>query len=289
MSLPRSICGRWRAGVGEEVSFHRRWGRCKDRDMVTDVLQDADSTDESKRNPVVNLTGIAQEGERYLSQERFGDSVSSVDCTDNAIKFTFRDLDAFEKAEESWKWANEGDRTVTIVLSAGTCGNDERKPYVAKQVSFADQAVTVEAAQSVWGDAFPHAKLLLNTEGLIPDTSDLQKRQFGFIADIFKGIDDTITKFTTIREQKSLDLSTDFSGEFLFNRTINNTELTASIECKQCRTRGGLDLNIEFEILNGFSGFVEVRPSILGADAVFEVSDPSCETHCRSNTLIPRE
>jgi hypothetical protein len=68
-------------------------------------------------------------------------------------------------------------RTITIVLSADTCVNDERKPCIAKQVSFADQAVTVEAVPSAWADAFTHAKLLMNTQGLVPDaSSDLQRR-----------------------------------------------------------------------------------------------------------------
>lgn len=95
---------------------------------VTDSLPDAESTDEAKRNPVVNLAGISQEGERYLAQERFGDSVSAVDCTNDAIKFTFRDQEAFEKAEESWNLVSEVDRRITFVLNADTCGNGERKP-----------------------------------------------------------------------------------------------------------------------------------------------------------------
>jgi hypothetical protein len=249
------------------------------RNRVTDSLLEADSTDVSKRNPVVNLTGIAQEGERYLSQERFGDSVSAVDCTDDAIKFTFRDQEAFDKAQESWNWVNEGDRTITFVLNAGTCGNDERKPYIAKQVSFADQAVTVEAAQSVWADAFTHAKLLVNTQGLVPDTSsDLQRRGlFDGLGDILGKAVEAVTKFTTVRDQRALDLSTDFSGQVLFSQAINNTELSASIECNECRVRGGLDINIEFEVLNGFTGFAEVRPSNLGADVVLDVRTSSPE------------
>ena len=235
------------------------------RNRVTDPLIDADSSDESKRNPVVNVTGIAQEGERYLSQERLGDAVSAVDCTDDAIKFTFRDLEAFEKAEENWKWVNEGSRTITIVLSANTCGNDERKPYIAKHVSFADQAVTVEAVHSPWADAFTHAKLLLNTQGLVPDTSSGLQRRQGFF------------DFLTIREQKALDLSTDFSGQVLFSQAINNTDLSASIECNECRVRGGLDINIEVETITGLSGFAELRPSNLGADVVLEVRTSSSE------------
>jgi hypothetical protein len=243
------------------------------RDRVTDSLVDADSTEESKRNPVVNLTGIAQQGERYLSQERFGDSVSAVDCTDGAIKFTFRDQEAFEKAEESWNWVNQGNRTVTIVLNADTCGNEERKPYIARHVSFADQAVTVEATESVWRDSFTRAKVLLNTQGLIPDTAALRRRQFGFIDDIV----DAVTDLGTISEQRAVDLSTDFSGLVLFSQAINNTELSASIECNECRVRGGLDINIEFEVLNGFTGFAEVRPSNLGADVVLDVRTSSPE------------
>jgi hypothetical protein len=241
------------------------------RNRVTDRFIDADSTEESKRNPVVNLTGIAQEGERYLSQERFGDSVSAVDCTDDAIKFTFRDQEAFEKAEESWNWVNEGDRTVTIVLNANTCGNEERKPYIAKHVSFADQAVTVEATESVWRDSFTHAKLLMNTQGLIPDTSALQRRQFGFIDDLV----DTVTDLGRISDQRAVDLSSDFSGLVLFSQAINNTEFVASIECSECRTRGGLELNIEVDIFNGLTGSIEVRPSNLGADVVFDVRSSS--------------
>lgn len=266
---------------------------CIEMNDVTDPLLDANSTVESKRNPVVNLTGIANGGERYLSQERFGDSVSTVDCTDNAIKFVFRNPEAFEQAEESWKWVNKGNRTITVVLSAGTCGNDKRKPYIANHVSFGNQSVTVEAAPSVWQDAVRHAKLLLNTQGLAPgnssnnpSTGDLQRRQFGIIGDITNRIGDAVTKFSTIREQKSLDLSADFSGRTLFSQAINNTELSASIECNECRTRGGLDLNIEFEILNGFSGFVEVRPSNLGADVVFDVSASPSNPSCRGTMLI---
>jgi hypothetical protein len=220
---------------------------------------------------VVNVTGISQEGERYLSQERLGDSVSAVDCTGDAIKFTFRDLEAFEKAEESWKWVNEGDRRITIVLSADTCGNDERKPYIAKHVSFADQAVTLEAVQSVWADAFTHAKVLLNTQGLVPDTSGLQRRQ---------GLSDFFGDLTTIREQKALDLSADFSGNVLFSQAISGTELSASIECNECRIRGGFDINIEVETITGLSGFAELRPSNLGADIVLDVRIPSSETWC---------
>jgi hypothetical protein len=246
------------------------------RDRVTDSLVDADSTEESKRNPVVNLTGIAQQGERYLSQERFGDSMSAVDCTDGAIKFTFRDQEAFEKAEESWNWVNQGNRTVTIVLNADTCGNEERKPYIARHVSFADQAVTVEATESVWRDSFTRAKVLLNTQGLIPDTAALRRRQFGFIDDIV----DAVTDLGTISEQRAVDLSTDFSGLVLFSQAINNTELSASIECNECRTRGGLDLNIEVDIFGGVKGSIEVRPSNLGADVVFDVRSSSSETCC---------
>jgi hypothetical protein len=228
------------------------------------------------------LTGIAQEGERYLAQERFGDSVSAVDCTDDAIKFTFRDQEAFEKAEESWNWVNEGDRRITFVLNADTCGNGERKPYIAKHVSFADQAVTVEAVPSAWADAFTHAKLLKNTQGLVPDASaGLRRRQ-----SIFDGVTDFFDDLTTVKDQRAVDLSTDFRGQVLFSQAINNTDLSASIECNECRVRGGLDINIEFEILNGFTGFAEVRPSNLGADIVLDVRTSSSETQMATTSIL---
>jgi hypothetical protein len=245
-----------------------------EKNHVTDSLLDADSTDEAKRNPIVNMTGIAEVGQRYLSQERFGDSVSAIDCTDDAIKFTFRNQEAFERAEESWNWVNEGDRTITFVLSADTCGNDARKPYIAQHVSFADQAVTVEAVPSSWAESFTHAKLLMNTQGLVPKTSsDLERRGiFDFITD---PIINLINDISTVRDQRSIDLSTDFSGQVLFSQAINNTDLSASIECNECRVRGGLDINIEFEIFNGFTGFAQVTPSNLGADIVLDVRTSS--------------
>jgi hypothetical protein len=67
-------------------------------------------------------------------------------------------------------------------------------------------------------------------------------------------------------------ISREFSGKVLFSQATNNTNLSASIECKECRTRGGLDINAHFEVFKGFQGFVEVRPSNLGADAVFDIS-----------------
>ena len=83
------------------------------------------------------MTGYADEGaNRFLSLERFADSVSSVECSDSQIKIAFGDQGAFSAVQESWTWMNQDSHTVYFVLSAGECDNEKRVVYAANQVSF---------------------------------------------------------------------------------------------------------------------------------------------------------
>jgi hypothetical protein len=108
----------------------------------------------------------------------------------------------------------------------------------------------------------------MNTQGLAPEASSgLQRRQgfFDATSDFIGDTADKAKRTFAIRGQRALDLSTDFSGRCLLNQAISNTGLSASIECNECRTRGGLDINMDVDILSGLKGLVEVRPLDLGA------------------------
>lgn len=213
---------------------------------------DAKGTNSSAPNPVVNLTGIAGETERYLSQERLDDSLSSVDCTNTSIKFTFKNQVDLEVVLQSWQWLNVSNRTVTIVLNSGTCGNERRQPYIARRMTFSGMSATAEATRKTWREAMPRGKLRLNTKVLRSppvSTGGLKKR-----------------------EQHTLDLSADLSGQKLLEQNIKSSGLSASVECKQCRTRGSLDLDIDVDIgLSGAEGTVQILSSGLGAETSFEV------------------
>lgn len=125
----------------------------------------------------------------------------------------------------------------------------------------------------------------MNTQGLVPDASaGLRRRQ-----SIFDGVIDFFDDLTTVKDQRAVDLLTDFSWQVLFSQAITNTDLSASIECNECRVRGGLDINIEFEIFSGFTGFAEVRPSNLGADIVLDVrtsSTSSSDTQMATKSIL---
>lgn len=226
--------------------------------METDVV-----ATNSSRNAIANLTAVAYSAERYLSQERFSNWLTSVNCNGDVIKFKFKNRRSFNAAKKGWKWVNDGKRRIIIVLSSGTCNNVARQPYLAKHVRFRGLTVTVEAQASAWGDAVSRGKLRLNTLGLVQSNDTLQKR----LAPV----------------QKSIDVGSSFSGKNLFSKPINNTALTASIECSECGTRGKLNLNIDVDFKLGKpkwlggtglfqgSGSGQITSSGVGADAVLAV------------------
>lgn len=234
--------------------------------VSTNMTGRADSkaaSNDSAQIAILNLTGIATENERWLSEEEFSDSLSSVECSNSTIKFTFTDLAASAAAQESWQWLNAvGNRSVGIVLSAGTCGNTRRQPYKATQMSFGTLTATAQATKHKWGEVFSSGKLHFNTQGLEPESAG--SGNLGAKADE--------------PEIHSLDVTGDFSGKTLFEQAIkDNSSLTASIGCNECRTRGRLDIEIEADIdfFEIEKASVKVTPVGLGADAVFDVSE-SC-------------
>lgn len=230
----------------------------------------------SSRDAIANLTAVAYSAERYLSEERFSNWLTSVNCDGDVIKFKFKNRRSFNAAKKDWKWVNDGKRRIIIVLSSGTCNNVARQPYLAKHVSFSGFTVTVEAEASAWSDAVSRGKLRLNTLGLVQSNDTLQKR----LAPI----------------QKSIDVSSSFSGKNLFSKPINNTALTASIECSECGTRGQLNLGIDVDFKLGKPKFLggngafqgtgsgQIKPSGVGADAVLAVCRVSI-----SNLLVDSE
>ncbi|KAM0715240.1 hypothetical protein Q7P37_008738 [Cladosporium fusiforme] len=188
------------------------------------------------RDAIANLTAIAFDAERYLTQERFGNTISSVGCANGTIKFTFKNQDGFDAARNSWNWVNNGERRIIIILSSGTCNSTARQPYLAKRVSFQDLTAIVEAHTSSWSDAISQGKFQLNTQGLASSNNTLKKR-------------------LSVQRTQSIAVGSSFSGSTLFSRPINDTDLTASIECSDCGTRGSLDLDINVDFTAGLPKF----------------------------------
>lgn len=113
--------------------------------METDVV-----ATNSSRDAIANLTAVAYAAERYLSEERFSNWLTSVDCDGDVIKLKFKNRRSFNAVKRDWKWVNDGKRRIIIVLSSGTCNNVARQPYLTKHVSFRGLTVTVEAQASTW-------------------------------------------------------------------------------------------------------------------------------------------
>lgn len=93
---------------------------------------------------------------------------------------------------------------------------------------------------------------------------------------------DTLQK--RVSTQQSVAVGASFNGSTLFSKPINDTDLTASIECSDCGTRGSLNLDIDVDFKAGLptflgggglvqsSGSGQITPSGVGADAVLSVS-----------------
>nr|OQO18145.1 hypothetical protein B0A51_14737 [Rachicladosporium sp. CCFEE 5018] len=206
----------------------------------------------SNSNPALNLTGVADNSTRYLSLERFSDSIKSVDCDGNNIKITFNSKDTYNDIQSNWKWINTNGRTVYVVLAPNTCSNTRRQPYSAQTATFDSNsnAATFTANQATWSDAIKQGNLHFNTQG-IQAGSGLSKR------------------LIPVDETKSIDVTKDFS-QTLFSKEIPGTGLTAEIDCATCGTRGkfNIEVNAEINVLSANTGFAKITPDNLGADIV---------------------
>lgn len=176
----------------------------------------------------MNLTGYAEDAhQRYLSQERFGDLISSIECLNGSIAFKFGSQDTFASIRDEWDWINTGNRIVFITLEAGTCSNTKRQPYLATHVAYdaGSRKATFKAATRTWEDVLPNYNVVLDTQGVLPQgDAALQHR--------FEG-------------DASIDLNHDFSGNIATLQDVANTSLQFDLECKSCATSGRLDLHVE--------------------------------------------
>jgi hypothetical protein len=232
-------------------------------------------------NPIANLTGVARNSERYLSSEetslislsssstdrtiisveRFSDTLAKTDCVNGHIQFTFKNPEAFDAAR-NWLWVNEMNRTLVIVLMTNVCDNPRRQPYRASRVTFDHSKLLAEACveQSTWQDAVTQGRFRLNTEGILP----------GAIGSTTKNL----TKRLSIPEKRhdAVDLTSDFSRQ-LFSKKIPGTDATAEVACKQCGTRGKLNIDIDIEIilLRPSKGTIQITPAGIGADVIFGI------------------
>lgn len=217
-------------------------------------------------NPIVNVTGYVREDEqRYPSAERFGDALSSIECPSGQIAFTFSSQDTFTSAQDKWGWVNTGDRSVIIVLEAGTCNNEKRQPYLAQSVDYkaGSRRATFEAAVSNWEESVKSYKIVADTQGIMSQTTDasLNRRQ-------------------SISEEASIDMNSDFSGNIFSAPDVANSSLTFDLNCKSCSTSGRLDFRFEAtaDILGAIGDFfggqdgdnfrasASVRPTGVGAN-----------------------
>lgn len=83
------------------------------------------------------MTGYAEEqSTRFLSLERFADSVSTLDCTNSQVSLTFGDAATYSAVQQSWNWMNQDGHTVYLVIGAGECGLEQRTVYAASGVTF---------------------------------------------------------------------------------------------------------------------------------------------------------
>lgn len=209
-------------------------------------------------NPIVNITGyVHADQQRYLSAERFADLYSSIDCPSNQISFTFATQDGFNSAQERWGWVNNGNRSVIIVLEAGTCSNEKRQPYLAQSVTYdsTSRQATFKAAISNWQASAPGYRVIADTQGIIDDASDasLQRR---------------------ISVDSGINLDHDFSGNIFSAPDVANSSLEFNLDCKACSTSGTLNFRFDASLdLGGiftggdvFKASADVRPSGVGAN-----------------------
>lgn len=192
-------------------------------------------------NPLVHITGYVDEKkQRYLSAERFGDVVSSIDCQNDQITFTFSSQDGYASAKEKWGWVNTGDRSVIITLESGTCGNEKRQPYLAQNVDYNDgsRRTNFKAAKSNWADSAPGYKVVADTRGFVDQPSDAA----------------ALTR--RLSSDASVDLTHDFSGNIFTSPDVLNTSLEFNMDCEACSTSGRLDFRFDAEsnIIGGIFG-----------------------------------
>ncbi|KAK5740087.1 hypothetical protein LTR17_004799 [Elasticomyces elasticus] len=210
----------------------------------------------SPSNPTVNLTGEKQPDEKYLNVNYFKDSVKSVDCADGHMNFTFKDTDKFDSVQKGWSWMNVDNHTVCLVTEPGTCGNDRRQPYRATYVVFDNQTQTasVTASNWTWEAALPKWHMRINTAGILNMTATAEAAD-----------DSTLEK--RIDQTASLDLTQTFNANFA---NVSAGDLTASVDCTDCSTRGtlNLDFDVSFDLFAdpALSGTASITPSGVGAN-----------------------
>ncbi|KAK3662066.1 hypothetical protein LTR22_007038 [Elasticomyces elasticus] len=210
----------------------------------------------SPSNPTVNLTGEKLPEEKYLNVNYFKDSVKSVDCADGHMNFTFKDTDKFDSVQKGWSWMNVDNHTVCLVTEPGTCDNDRRQPYRATYVVFDNQTQTasVTASNWTWEAALPKWHMRINTAGILNMTATAEAAD-----------DSTLEK--RIDQTASLDLTQTFNANFA---NVSAGDLTASVDCTDCSTRGtlNLDFDVSFDLFAdpALSGTASITPSGVGAN-----------------------
>ncbi|KAF2456191.1 hypothetical protein BDY21DRAFT_288154, partial [Lineolata rhizophorae] len=186
-----------------------------------------------------------EEFENVISMESFADSLQSVECSEEMV-LEFNDDAAYDRASARWDWVNGADiNEFVMVANAPGCGPDaQRQPFVVRNVRYDETTFTayLSAEQRTWEEV-AHTYHLRVSHMPHEEAAMLLAR------------DDP---------DFSMDLSSDFSGQFL-NEFIDGIFLTA--DCTECGTSGELDVDIDVDV--GFfdidSASMTVTPTNLAA------------------------
>ncbi|KAJ5811507.1 hypothetical protein N7474_007808 [Penicillium riverlandense] len=89
--------------------------------------------------------------ESIIAMEKFYPLLKSTECTKDSMTMKFEDEKAFHYGTEAWKWVNEHEKhTFLLVAGKGHCKwNEDRLPFVVKNVEFDDKTNTIKTTGEV--------------------------------------------------------------------------------------------------------------------------------------------
>jgi hypothetical protein len=184
---------------------------------------------------LANLTVYMPDSqENIISLQRFKSLLRSVECTQEAIDFRFKDDTALQYAKATWDWVNVAENhTFVLVADTRDCGwNDHRVPFIVSNLHFNEQEIAAHltAKASTWRDA-THTYTLQVGNLAYPLTK--VKRQVG-----------------------DINVNREFSIPFVYKLPIPAFEFVAplfdyqaavKVDCEDCGTRGSFEIGLHLE------------------------------------------
>lgn len=149
---------------------------------------------------LANMTLYAPDGLLMIMMERFEGLTSSIDCRgdDGTMSLTFKSLNAFNRALQSWSYINDNDNgEFLLIANQDGCGpDDQRQPYLISKITEDTPALTtyLSAKPAPWSDVAGTYDMDFGQEIPYQNSQPSKKRGFwGDIENVGKDVLDTAT------------------------------------------------------------------------------------------------